>query len=341
MLPGSHCGNPIGHAPLNLHDNGDNIMALPKKAEVAQLEPSDNPKLLAALDAILATGAIAELTLTPAMSQEILVSRNRRNRAYKETKMEQYKADMKEGNWKHKNGDTIRFYEDRNLADGQHRLTAAMEAKMDLITAIQPGLPIDAIMTVDAGTARTMADALKLDHLDNAKEVVATSKLLIKWGLYHRPIGGKMPTNSQIMHFLDAHKDQVEQCIERVMTFHQRYDPIVGVAELAAVRYRAIQMGEDTDVVDAWLEGVLSGLSEKEGAANVGLNHQFIKAKATSKKADKMSMNLRIAYLVKGFNQFKEGQLGILKITKKDVDKENYPQFSSELAPAESTPAEV
>ena len=101
-------------------------------------------------------------TITPEIAADYL-SRNNRNRKIRQGVVKRYAADIKNGNWQ-LSPQGISFYESGNLADGQHRLMAIIEA----------GIPVDMYVTYDVpevctiqdrGAARSTADVLKIDGL--------------------------------------------------------------------------------------------------------------------------------------------------------------------------------
>lgn len=70
------------------------------------------------------------------------------------SKIKQYAADMVSGNWKY-NGDSIRVSKEGVLLDGQNRLLAAKEAKINLTCDLVVGLDKDVFFTIDKGRVRS------------------------------------------------------------------------------------------------------------------------------------------------------------------------------------------
>ena len=78
-------------------------------------------------------------TITPDMAKKWLAT-STRNRSISPTTVKAYAADMRAGAWKitHQG---IGFNVDRELVDGQHRLSAVVEADIPVTMPVTHGLP--------------------------------------------------------------------------------------------------------------------------------------------------------------------------------------------------------
>lgn len=98
-------------------------------------------------------------TITPNIAS-IYLARNTHNRKKKEKKIKEWAVVMRAGGWK-LNGETIKFYEDGTLADGQNRLEAVIRAGVPVEMEVRYGIPNN-ITTFDIGSNRNMHDILTL-----------------------------------------------------------------------------------------------------------------------------------------------------------------------------------
>jgi hypothetical protein len=89
---------------------------------------------------------------------------NHVNRVIRQHVVETYARDMREGRWNF-TSDTIKFDEDGNLIDGQHRLRAIMLSGVTGRIAIAVGLAREVQLVIDGGSKRTAADALNFAGL--------------------------------------------------------------------------------------------------------------------------------------------------------------------------------
>ena len=89
------------------------------------------------------------------------LDKNTMNRYLNQKTIDRYAAQMQKGEWK-VNGESLKFAEDGTLLDGQHRLHAVVKANAKVTMPIFEGVTKDAIMTMDTGKPRTLADHLMI-----------------------------------------------------------------------------------------------------------------------------------------------------------------------------------
>lgn len=117
------------------------------------------------------------ITITPAMATKWLAT-TKRNRSLSPATVKAYAADMRAGAWKitHQG---IGFDVDGALVDGQHRLSAVIEADIPVTMPVTHGLPRDAQDVIDAPRVRTVKDQLELiDGVKNAMGKAAVCKIV-------------------------------------------------------------------------------------------------------------------------------------------------------------------
>lgn len=103
------------------------------------------------------------MEITPEMARRML-ERNHVNRTLNKARAAQYAEDMKAGRWE-LNGEAIKFYADKSLADGQHRLTGIIIANVPILTLVISGLD-KSIAIQDRGRNRSTADVMRLRGYD-------------------------------------------------------------------------------------------------------------------------------------------------------------------------------
>lgn len=87
------------------------------------------------------------------------------NRNLREGIAEKYAEDMRSGQWTVCTA-PIAFYEDGELADGQHRLFAIVESEQTQRFVILRGLPRDAGLNIDTGATRSLIDNARISGTD-------------------------------------------------------------------------------------------------------------------------------------------------------------------------------
>lgn len=117
--------------------------------------------------------------VTPEMASAWLDT-NHANRRLRRTFVTQLARAILRGEWL-LNGETIKFDRDGSLLDGQHRLSAIVEADKSIPLTIVRGLDHAAQETVDIGAKRSMADMLKMRGEASATSLASTLRLLVNY----------------------------------------------------------------------------------------------------------------------------------------------------------------
>ena len=140
------------------------------------------------------------VTVTPDTARNWL-SLNTKNRNLRKADIDRYKRDMLAGNWRLA-GDPIRFGTNGALLDGQHRLTAIVEAGVTLPLLVIRGVQPEAQTVMDTGRRRTAGDALAIDGKGYASRLAAAALLKISYDL------GKLDSKHEASH------EEILQCVE-------------------------------------------------------------------------------------------------------------------------------
>lgn len=124
---------------------------------------------------------IKEINVTPDMAREWL-GKNAVNRNLSMRQVKKFVSDMKAGEWRNTHQNAIAFYEDGNLADGQHRLMAIEASGLTVRMMVAEGLTRKDGGMIDQGRTRSVADALKIGGMlkseKNTSYAVAIVKLI-------------------------------------------------------------------------------------------------------------------------------------------------------------------
>lgn len=141
--------------------------------------------------------------VTPKIAEKWLNEHNNTNRTLREGVAEQYARDMMNGHWT-ECPDPIVFYEDGDLANGQHRLYAIVESQTTQTFTIHRGLPRSAGLNMDTGLGRTIVDNGRISgadlHLSNS--LVSTARAVA----LGEPSGGRMSA-SEKLELVETHRD--------------------------------------------------------------------------------------------------------------------------------------
>jgi len=100
--------------------------------------------------------------ITPEIAAMMLAA-NTRNRQLRSHVVARYARDMKNGEWDGRNGETITLCSDGTIINGQHRLTACIQADTPFECLVVRGAAPESYRTVDQGLPRTFRDALHVN----------------------------------------------------------------------------------------------------------------------------------------------------------------------------------
>ncbi len=122
------------------------------------------------------------VTITPQLAEKWL-KKNTHNRGVVHSRVDQYAADMKRGEWR-VNGETIKLAADGRVLDGQHRLLAVLEAEVAIQSLVITGLEDTAQETMDQGRGRSLADVFKLRGEKYSNPLATSARVLALYELY-------------------------------------------------------------------------------------------------------------------------------------------------------------
>lgn len=117
--------------------------------------------------------------ITPSKAEQLL-NRNTINRKLREGVVEKYASDMRAGLWTECTA-PIAFYEDGELADGQHRLFAIVESGKGQTFPVIRGIQRVAGLNIDTGFGRTLLDNARIsgrDDLNLSHNLIATARVV-------------------------------------------------------------------------------------------------------------------------------------------------------------------
>jgi len=135
--------------------------------------------------------------ITPELAMEYLALSGK-NRKVRYPWVNKLTASMRQGHWDQANGDTISFDRMGKLADGQHRLTAAIAAAFTIRVFVARDVATDSYFGRGFIAPRTVADVLEMKGEKCSRDQAAVLRLLHAWkkGVLRgalKPAGGCHP----------------------------------------------------------------------------------------------------------------------------------------------------
>jgi hypothetical protein len=199
------------------------------------------------------------MTITPDLAARWLENKNLRNRNISLLKVKAYADDMANGRWKATHQNTIAFYKDGVLADGQHRLSAIIMSGNAVEMMVWFGLEPDAAYGIDAHKMRKTDDQIKIagghDWID--RNVVAVGRILYARGR----MSNQALSPQAVAEFCEAHKEAI---IFATHAVDQRFGSAPLRAALAAAWYH-----EDHSKLEEWAKVLVTGVGEPPNSISV------------------------------------------------------------------------
>lgn len=201
------------------------------------------------------------MEVTPAMADEWLDT-NIKNRNLRRRKVNEFTRDMINRNWRNI-GDPIRFDTDGRLVDGQHRLTALLEAAEEDPDIVIPLLVVRGVapedqVVMDTGTRRTAADQLKMQGYTNYAVLANAAKWLIFWernALDADTVSIKNVTHTEIMAYVQRNPE-IQNLVGEVVRLKTYYDLPIGYVAAAWMICQRINAEDADDFFHRLADGV-------------------------------------------------------------------------------------
>ncbi len=191
--------------------------------------------------------------VTPAKAEKWL-NHNVGNRKLREGVAEQYSRCLQDGTWT-ECIDPIAFYEDGELADGQHRLWAIVDSGITMRSIIVRDLPRTAGLNIDTGLNRTLVDNARIsgnaDDLSNT--LLATARAIEKASVSSK----ERLSNNEKLAFVERHREAAKWAIANGPNGRGLRNAIT-LAALARAWYHE----EDKDKLRRWSDVLTTGHSE-------------------------------------------------------------------------------
>lgn len=191
-------------------------------------------------------------TVTPAKA-EAWLNANKTNRNLRDGVVEQYANDMKSKRWTQCTA-PIGFYDDGDLADGQHRLYAVIESGEPQRFIILRGLKREDGLNIDTGLGRTLVDNGRISGLDlNLSNNLVGCCRAIASGM---PSTGRM-SNADKLDIVNEHREAAEWAMSALPHTRNVYNTAV-----TAAIARAWYLEPDKERLDKFCKVLGNGMSD-------------------------------------------------------------------------------
>lgn len=216
--------------------------------------------------------SISYIAVTPEMAERWLKS-NTVNRSIRETKVNQYAADMKAGRWTH-SADMICFSTDGLLLNGQHRLLAVVASGCTVTFPVQRNVPAEAMQNMDTGAARKVSDVLRWRGEVNTPLLGSAAKMsiLIADGRIYKNAKVQAVSHGEITDFVDLNPSLRDS----VAVAQHAYQRGVDCPPTAlAVSHHLIWEANSYEAATGFLERLATRVGEPELSPVLALDRRF------------------------------------------------------------------
>lgn len=248
--------------------------------------------------------SIKVTTVTPELA-EAWMGKNTHNRQIRDRVVAAYSRDMANGDWQW-NGEAIKFAEDGTLIDGQHRLSAIVQAGVPVQMLVIFGVEMDAQHTMDTGAKRTIADALRLRGEAHNRILGAGIKSCIVWDSGLRNFGGGAritATATEAIDYLASHPELREYA--RQTSQVNKY-----VKLPSSISVLAMKLFYEIDHEDAehFFARLASDEGHYKGQPIHALRRALIAELYSNGQAISRTATWKLAVIIKAWNKFRLGE---------------------------------
>lgn len=209
---------------------------------------------------------VCRAILFPCAAALLLDNHNARNRGVKKHQRYFLRTQIESGKFSY-NGESIVIGDDAQVMNGQHRLTACVDAGIPIEVLMVFGVPKDAFVTIDQGARRSGADVLAIEGNKNSVALAGCLRQLDNY--FHDCIGknrGVLKTsnydNAKPLELLGQYPD-VRHSVTKMLGC--RITP----PSLAAALHYLFGM-QDKEQADEFCEVVLNGVKPGVEYSDIG-----------------------------------------------------------------------
>lgn len=261
-------------------------------------------------------------TITPEMAKSIIKYSDacfKQLEGYEQRKLRPnvvhtYANDMKEGRWRADNGETIKIDEKGRLIDGQHRLSAVIEANIPIKFLVVRGVDNNTMPTIDVGLKRTLESALQFtagSHTTHCAEVVKAKLTLDKQNVNLRNSSyNTMLSNSEMTDDYLTHKAEYEDATNFAKKIYNDSEKTLKISEVGGLYAHLVYTLEyDKEYVKAFFERLCSVRTNEKSIYKTTIN---------ALKKNPRSSSYRISEYMSCWNSMVKGN-----VTKRPIKDDN------------------
>lgn len=243
---------------------------------------------------------IERVTVNKQMAQDWLERNIDRNRTISRQRVRRLAGDMTARRWK-RTGETIKFDRTGRLVDGQHRLSAVIEADMPVEFDVAYDVAEDAVTAIDQGRARSAKDVFHMAGEVSAKVMAASAKISINYLEGYNPNYSR--TTQQLIEFVEAFPS-----LREMATKTEGLYGTIPPSPFIAVMFLASADGTRSALVDNFIEGVRTGANLDVGDPRLALRTTIQNAKGSAQGSRVLDPAFVFHVTTRAWNAYVEGR---------------------------------
>lgn len=247
---------------------------------------------------------ITQETITPKMAQEYLKCNVANYRSISRQRVMSYSNDMLNGSWQ-SNGEAIKFDEQGNLLDGQHRLHAIVKAGVPVNMIVIRGLGQETNI-FDIGMGRSLGQIAQASGFTNGRiHVIAAMANAICSNFNNNTLYGR----GQVLKYMQDHADDLTLALN--VTVHGASSPICKKASIAVASYVCIRNGMPANGIGDFFRIANTGIPQGHWEPSSALIYRNMVQ--TQKGHNQEERRILYSGAVSALNDFMAGKPRVLK----------------------------
>jgi hypothetical protein len=252
--------------------------------------------------------------ITPEIAKTYL-KLNHGNRTFSKDHANRLANNFKRGHYIY-DGSPIRFDTKGHLRDGQHRLSALVQANLSLQFNVIRNLSEEAFYVMDTGRSRSVGDIIGINGIPNGIHTAALSRAVLSWRTSSNTSRNPLDNFARafdakdVKEFYDTNPELLKDCLKRA----SRISGKVGGTKRVwgAFLYRLLSEGASNEDVEKFEQCVKEGKpSDASNATHVLYESLFRNAK---RNQGKLTAHELLALIVKAWKSYIKGEdIGQLK----------------------------
>jgi hypothetical protein len=261
---------------------------------------------------------IEKVLVSPAIA-EIFLSKNLKNRTIRHYAVSKYAKQMQSGGWREDTGELIKFSENGNLIDGQHRLEAVVLSGVSVYFHVAKNLKENITDVLDTGSNRSSADVFKLNNVQYSgsmpsiiQQYYAMKNNRITARGLHKD---EKLSNSELLSKYYENSLFWDKTAAKTTYLYEQFSKILSCALIGGM------YAHFYDICPVSAESFINQLCTGENISNKTI--LVLRKKLTDDKLQmkKIPIVAKCAYMIKAWNHFRSGvEVSVLKY---NPDNEN------------------